>query len=328
MKPLAVVALGGNALLRRGEPAEASHQQANVRTAAASLAVLGETHRLVVTHGNGPQVGLLALQAEAYDDVRPYPLDVLGAETEGMIGYLLDQALLNVLPEGSRVATLLTQTVVDPADPAFAVPSKPIGPVYEPAEGERLARERGWTVRPDGPYVRRVVASPQPADIVEIETIRLLLDAGVLVVCAGGGGIPVTSSGAGLAGVEAVVDKDLSAALLAEKIGADFLLMLTDVPEVQAGWGTPEARSIRLASPQELRGMDFAAGSMGPKVEAACRFAERTGGRAGIGRLDQAAAILRGEAGTIVAATGYEGTRKPASPTSIRTAAASTAHQP
>ncbi|HEX2376670.1 MAG TPA: carbamate kinase [Gaiellales bacterium] len=328
MKPLAVVALGGNALLRRGEPAEASHQQANVRTAAASLAVLGETHRLVVTHGNGPQVGLLALQAEAYDDVRPYPLDVLGAETEGMIGYLLDQALLNVLPEGSRVATLLTQTVVDPADPAFAVPSKPIGPVYEPAEGERLARERGWTVRPDGPYVRRVVASPQPADIVEIETIRLLLDAGVLVVCAGGGGIPVTSSGAGLAGVEAVVDKDLSAALLAEKIGADFLLMLTDVPEVQAGWGTPEARSIRLASPQELRGMDFAAGSMGPKVEAACRFAERTGGRAGIGRLDQAAAILRGEAGTIVAGAGYEGTRKPASPTSIRTAAASTAHQP
>jgi carbamate kinase len=328
MKPLAVVALGGNALLRRGEPAEASHQQANVRTAAASLAVLGETHRLVVTHGNGPQVGLLALQAEAYDDVRPYPLDVLGAETEGMIGYLLDQALLNVLPEGSRVATLLTQTVVDPADPAFAVPSKPIGPVYEPAEGERLARERGWTVRPDGPYVRRVVASPQPADIVEIETIRLLLAAGVLVVCAGGGGIPVTSSGAGLAGVEAVVDKDLSAALLAEKIGADFLLMLTDVPEVQAGWGTPEARSIRLASPQELRGMDFAAGSMGPKVEAACRFAERTGGRAGIGRLDQAAAILRGEAGTIVAGAGYEGTRKPASPTSIRTAAASTAHQP
>jgi carbamate kinase len=183
-------------------------------------------------------------------------------------------------------------------------------------------------VRPDGPYVRRVVASPQPADIVEIETIRLLLDAGVLVVCAGGGGIPVTSSGAGLAGVEAVVDKDLSAALLAEKIGADFLLMLTDVPEVQAGWGTPEARSIRLASPQELRGMDFAAGSMGPKVEAACRFAERTGGRAGIGRLDQAAAILRGEAGTIVAGAGYEGTRKPASPTSIRTAAASTAHQP
>jgi len=309
VRPLAVVALGGNALLRRGEPAEASHQQANVRAAATSIAVLGETHRLVVTHGNGPQVGLLALQAEAYDDVRPYPLDVLGAETEGMIGYLLDQALVNVLPAGSRVATLLTQTVVDPADPAFAVPSKPIGPVYEPERGERLARERGWAVRPDGPQVRRVVASPQPIDIVEIETIRLLLDAGVLVVCAGGGGIPVVASpGAGLAGVEAVIDKDLSAALLAEKIGADFLLMLTDVPEVQAAWGTPGARSISKATPAELRGMDFAAGSMGPKVEAACRFAERTGGRAGIGRLDQAAEILRGEAGTIVAGAGHDGT--------------------
>ena len=199
MSPLAVVALGGNALLRRGEPAEASHQQANVRDAAQAIAALHATHRLVITHGNGPQVGLLALQAEAYPDVRPYPLDVLGAETEGMIGYLLDQALLNELPPGSRVATLLTQTVVDPADPAFAVPSKPIGPVYEPEVGERLARERGWNVRPDGPHVRRVVASPQPIDIVEIETIRLLLDAGVLVVCAGGGGIPVVAKpGAGL----------------------------------------------------------------------------------------------------------------------------------
>jgi len=328
MRPLAVVALGGNALLRRGEPAEASHQQANVRAAAGSIAALHETHRLVVTHGNGPQVGLLALQAEAYDDVKPYPLDVLGAETEGMIGYLLDQALLNELPAGSRVATLLTQTVVDPADPAFAVPSKPIGPVYEPEEGMRLAAQRGWTVRPDGPHVRRVVASPQPAGIVEIETIRLLLDAGVLVVCAGGGGIPVVFTSSGLTGVEAVIDKDLSAALLAEKIGADFLLMLTDVAEVEAGWGTPEARPIRRASPAELRGMDFAAGSMGPKVEAACRFVERTGGRAGIGRLDQAAAILRGDAGTIAAKAGYDGTWKPASPTSIRTPAATTAHQP
>ena len=329
MRPLAVVALGGNALLRRGEPAEASHQQANVRTAARAIAALHGSHRLVVTHGNGPQVGLLALQAEAYTDVKPYPLDVLGAETEGMIGYLLDQALLNELPAGGRVATLLTQTVVDPADPAFAVPSKPIGPVYEPEVGERLALERGWTVRPDGPHVRRVVASPQPIDIVEIETIRLLLDAAVLVVCAGGGGIPVVSTpSAGLAGVEAVVDKDLSAALLAEKLEADFLLMLTDVPAVEAGWGTPEARAIHTATPAELRALDFAAGSMGPKVDAACRFAERTGGSAGIGRLDQAAEILRGEAGTIVAGARYEGTRTPASPTSSSTPAASTAHQP
>jgi carbamate kinase len=329
VSPLAVVALGGNALLRRGEPAEASHQQANVRAAAQAIAALHATHRLVITHGNGPQVGLLALQAEAYPDVRPYPLDVLGAETEGMIGYLLDQALLNELPAGSRVTTLLTQTVVDPADPAFVVPSKPIGPVYDPEVGERLARERGWNVRPDGPHVRRVVASPQPIDIVEIETIRLLLDAGVLVVCAGGGGIPVvTRAGAGLAGVEAVVDKDLSAALLAEKLEADFLLMLTDVPVVEIGWGTPEARAIRSATPAEMRSMDFAAGSMGPKVEAACRFAELTGGAAGIGRLDQAAAILAGDAGTIVAGARYEGTRKPASPTSSSTAATSTAHHP
>jgi carbamate kinase len=328
VNPLAVVALGGNALLRRGEPAEASHQQANVRTAAQAIAALHESHRLVVTHGNGPQVGLLALQAEAYDDVKPYPLDVLGAETEGMIGYLLDQALLNELPAGSRVATLLTQTVVDPADPAFAVPSKPIGPVYEPEEGERLAAQRGWTVRPDGRHVRRVVASPQPAGIVEIETIRLLLDAGVLVVCAGGGGIPVVFTPSGLTGVEAVVDKDLSAALLAEKIGAGFLLMLTDVAEVQSGWGTPGARAIRYAAAAELRRMDFAAGSMGPKIEAACRFVERTGGRAGIGRLDQAAEILRGEAGTIVSSGDYDGTWKPASPTTIRMPAASTAHQP
>jgi carbamate kinase len=329
VRPLAVVALGGNALLRRGEPAEASHQQANVRDAAQAIAALHATHRLVITHGNGPQVGLLALQAEAYPDVRPYPLDVLGAETEGMIGYLLDQALLNKLPVGSRVATLLTQTVVDPADPAFAVPSKPIGPVYQPEVGERLARERGWSVRPDGPYVRRVVASPQPIDIVELETIRLLLDAGVLVVCAGGGGIPVVAGpGAGLAGVEAVVDKDLSAALLAEKLNADFLLMLTDVPAVEAGWGTPEARAIRRTTPEEMRSMDFAAGSMGPKVEAACRFAELTGASAGIGRLDQAVAIVAGDAGTIVAGARYDGTRKPASPTSSSTPAASTAHQP
>jgi carbamate kinase len=329
VRPLAVVALGGNALLRRGEPAEASHQQANVRAAAQAIAVLHETHRLVVTHGNGPQVGLLALQAEAYNDVKPYPLDVLGAETEGMIGYLLDQALVNELPAGSRVATLLTQTVVDPADPAFAVPSKPIGPVYTPDVGERLAADRGWTVRPDGRQVRRVVASPQPVDIVEIETIRLLLDAAVLVVCAGGGGIPVVSTAAaGLAGVEAVIDKDLSAALLAEKLEADFLLMLTDVAAVEAGWGTPDARTIAGATPAEMRGMDFATGSMGPKVEAACRFVERTGGAAGIGRLDQAAEILRGAAGTIVAAARYEGTRTPASPATSSTAAASTAHQP
>jgi carbamate kinase len=301
VRPLVVLTLGGNALLKRGEPARAATQKANVRDAAVAIAALDHETRLVVTHGNGPQVGLLALQAEAYHDVEPYPLDVLGAETEGMIGYLLDQALLNELPPGSRVATLLTQTVVDPADHAFSDPSKPIGPIYPPDEGRRLAAERGWQVKPDGPHVRRVVPSPQPADIVETETIRLLLDAGVLVVCAGGGGIPVIAApSGGLAGVEAVVDKDLAAALLAEQLGADALLMLTDVDAVQLGWGTASARALRAARPSDLRQLDFASGSMGPKVEAACRFVERTGGRAGIGRLDQAAAILAGEAGTTV----------------------------
>lgn len=258
---LVVVALGGNALLRRGEPAEAARQQANVAAAAHAIAALDAGNRLVITHGNGPQVGLLALQAEAYPDVPAYPLDVLGAESEGMIGYLLDQALVNELPPGRRVATLLTQTVVAADDPAFTSPSKPIGPVYDPAAGEVLARERGWQVRPDGDRVRRVVPSPEPVDIVEIETIRLLLEAGVLVVCTGGGGIPVVSRpGAGLAGVEAVIDKDLAAALLAERLRADFLLMLTDVPVVEAEWGTPAAHPIRTATVSELRGMDFAAG--------------------------------------------------------------------
>jgi carbamate kinase len=301
VKPLVVIALGGNALVKRGESAEVASQRANVKEAAAAIAALDGEARLVVTHGNGPQVGLLALQAEAYHEVGPYPLDVLGAETEGMIGYLLDQALLNELSPGRRVATLLTQTVVDAADPAFSDPSKPIGPVYPPGESRRLAAERGWRVKPDGPDVRRVVPSPQPMDILEIETIRLLLDAGVLVVCAGGGGIPVIAApGGGLIGVEAVVDKDLASALLAERLGSDALLMLTDVDSVQLGWGTAAARAVRSARPADLRQLEFAAGSMGPKVEAACRFVEHTGGRAGIGRLDQAAAILAGTAGTTV----------------------------
>jgi carbamate kinase len=301
VKPLAVVALGGNALLRRGEPADAASQRENVREAAAAIAGLDARARVVVTHGNGPQVGLLALQADAYRDVAPYPLDVLGAESEGMIGYLIEQALLNALPRGRRVATLLTQTVVDSADPAFADPTKFIGPVYSPQDGARLAVERGWRVKPDGRHVRRVVASPEPVDIVEIETIRLLLDAGVVVVCAGGGGIPVVAAPPGiLAGVEAVVDKDLAAALLAQRLGADSLLMLTDVDAVQLDWGRPTARALRSASPADLRRLEFAAGSMGPKIEAACRFVEGTGGRAGIGRLADAPAILAGRAGTTI----------------------------
>jgi carbamate kinase len=295
-----VIALGGNALLRRGEPADAATQRRNVATAVAAIADLAEDHEVIVTHGNGPQVGLLALQGDAYDAVAPSPLDVLGAETEGMIGYLLDQELVNALG-GRPVATLLTQVIVDRDDPAFARPSKPIGPVYDRETAERLAAERGWAIAPDGEHHRRVVASPEPQSIVELETLRLLVDAGVLVVCVGGGGIPVAVDLDGrLRTLEAVIDKDLAAALLARGLGADALLMLTDVSAVQVGWGTPEARDIGDVSARELRAMSFAEGSMAPKVEAACRFAEATHALAGIGALADARAILQGRGGTRV----------------------------
>jgi carbamate kinase len=301
-----VAALGGNALLRRGEPAEAATQRRNVEHAAGALAALAAAgHELVVTHGNGPQVGLLALQSEAYRQVPSYPLDVLGAESEGMIGYILDQQLANALP-GRHVATLLTQVVVDPDDPAFAAPTKPIGPIYNAEQAQTLAKERGWSVAPDGDAFRRVVPSPEPRRVVELSTIRLLVDAGVLVICAGGGGVPVLERDGVLAGVEAVIDKDLAAALLAVNLEADALLLLTDVPGVQRDWGTDHARVIAEASPEELRAMGLPAGSMGPKVEAACRFVERTGGMAAICELEQAVAALEGSAGTRV------GTGKPA----------------
>ena len=298
-----VVALGGNALLRRGEPAEASTQRRNVEIAVTAIAELAAQHEVIVTHGNGPQVGLLALQGDAYQAVTPYPLDVLGAETEGMIGYLLDQELINAL--GARpVATLLTQVIVDPEDPAFRAPSKPIGPVYDRETAGRLAAERGWSVAPDGDRYRRVVPSPEPRAIVELDTLRLLIDAGVLVVCVGGGGIPVAVDRDGrLHGVEAVIDKDLAAALLARGLGADALLMLTDVGAVQVGWGTDHARELADVTTDALRSMSFAAGSMGPKVQAACRFAESTGGLAAIGALADALAILEGRRGTRVTAT-------------------------
>lgn len=295
-----VAALGGNALLRRGEPLEASLQRENVRVAVAALAGLaGDGAELVVTHGNGPQVGLLALQAAAYDAVAPYPLDVLGAESEGMIGYLLEQELGNALP-GRRVATLLTQVVVAADDPAFRRPTKPIGPVYAAEEARWLAAGRGWSVARDGEGWRRVVPSPEPRAIVELETIRLLVAHGVVVVCTGGGGIPVVADAGVLRGIEAVIDKDLAAALLARELEADLLLLLTDVAAVERGFGTPAPAPIRRATPAELRRERFAEGSMGPKVEAACRFVEATGRPAGIGALADAARIALGEAGTLV----------------------------
>ena len=262
------------------------------------LAKLACEHELVITHGNGPQVGLLALQSAAYTEVEPYPLDVLGAESEGMIGYLVELGLENALPD-RPVAALLTQVLVDADDPAFARPTKPIGPVYDAATAAALAETRGWTIAADGPGFRRVVASPEPREIVELGTIRLLVEAGVVVVCTGGGGIPVTRNGA-LRGVEAVIDKDLAAALLAEQLDADMLLLLTDVAAVEADWGTENARPIRGASPDELRALMFAAGSMGPKVEAACRFVEQTGRVAAIGALADAREIVAGRRGTLI----------------------------
>jgi carbamate kinase len=295
-----VAALGGNALLRRGEAAEAEVQRCHVAEAARSLAELARDHELIVTHGNGPQVGLLALQSAAYADVTPYPFDVLGAETEGMIGYLLEQAVRNELPH-RQVAALLTQVLVDQGDPAFGAPSKPIGPVYDEKNAYRLADELGWTVTRDGDRWRRVVASPEPRTIMEIETIRTLVDLGVIVICAGGGGIPVVKNGAGrLHGVEAVIDKDLSAALLALELEADALLLLTDVDGVQLDYGTPVARPLREATPDQLAGLDLPAGSMGAKAEAARRFVERGGHVAAIASLDRARAALNGQAGTTV----------------------------
>jgi carbamate kinase len=293
---LVIVALGGNALLRRDEPADLESQRRNVSIAVAALAEVARDHDVVVTHGNGPQI---ALQGEAYRAVPAYPLDVLGAESEGMIGYLLEQELRNALG-GRPVATLLTQVRVGADDTAFERPTKPIGPVYPRETAERLARERGWAIAADGARFRRVVPSPRPLAIVELEAIRLLVDAGVMVVCVGGGGIPVVVDADGsLRGVEAVIDKDRAAALLAASLGADALLLLTDVRSVEAGWGTPEARPIHRANAAELRAIDFDPGSMGPKVEAAIEFAA-TGGLAAIGSLGDAAAILRGERGTRV----------------------------
>jgi carbamate kinase len=297
-----VIALGGNALLRPREPMTAERQRANVKRAVAALLPLFDAgHQLVITHGNGPQVGLLALQAAAGPQDAAYPLDMLNAESEGMVGYLIEQELNNALPRGRLVATLLTQVVVDPRDPAFHHPTKPIGPVYEEAEAARLSQARGWTISDVGHGWRRLVASPRPLQILEGRVVELLASQGVTVICAGGGGIPVCERSDGtLVGLEAVIDKDLASALLAIDVGADVLAIVTDVDAVYAGWGTPEQQPIRRATPEALAGSEFAAGSMGPKVRAACEFVERTGKPAAIGSIDDTAALVRGEAGTIV----------------------------
>ncbi len=302
-----VVALGGNALLRRGQRPDAATQEANVRVAVDALAPLVPGNEVVITHGNGPQVGVLAVQSATDPRLTtPYPFDVLGAQTQGMIGYWLLQSLQNRV-RNRQVAAVVNQTLVDADDPAFDRPTKFVGEVYPQAEAERLARERGWSVRADGDGWRRVVGSPRPQRVVETPLIELLLERGVVVVCAGGGGVPVVRDASGeLRGVEAVVDKDLTSAVLAEALGADALLVLTDVPAVMRGFGSPEQDPIRRAIPATLRSLDLPAGSMGPKVDAACRFVERTGKVAAIGALGDAAQLLGGGAGTLVTTTGRD----------------------
>jgi carbamate kinase len=306
---LIVTALGGNALLKRGQPMTAENQRENVRIAARALAPVAAEHDLVVGHGNGPQVGLLALQGAAYDKVETYPLDVLDAETEGAIGYMIEQELGNLLPFERPFATLLTMIEVDTKDPAFANPTKFIGPVYDKADADRLVAEKGWVFKADGPHWRRVVASPEPKRIFELRPMKWLLERHTIVIAAGGGGIPTAYDPAAdrkLVGVECVIDKDLATELLARELGADLYVMLTDADAVYEGWGTPAQRAIRRASPDALAAMRFAAGSMGPKVDAACRFVRATGKRAAIGELSQLSQVLAGEAGTTLdaAATG------------------------
>lgn len=295
---LIVVALGGNALLRRGEPMTAENQRSNVKRAASALAALmDEGHSLVITHGNGPQVGLLALQSATSSD-GAFPLDVLGAESAGMIGYMIEQELANLASQ-RLYATLLTQVKVDPHDPAFAHPTKPIGPVYDETTARRLAGERGWFVAPDGDKWRRVVPSPRQTEILEASVISFLVEHDVIVICTGGGGVPVVAlEGGGMVGVEAVIDKDLASSLLARQLKADMLLMLTDVDAVYAGYGTPEARALRNVGATELSGKDFPAGSMGPKISAAIEFVQATGNPSAIGRLEDAVEIVKGRQGT------------------------------
>jgi carbamate kinase len=305
-----VVALGGNALLKRGEPMTAEVQRKNIRVAAEAMAPVAKEHELVISHGNGPQVGLLALQGAAYRPDEAYPLDVLGAETEGMIGYMIEQEMGNLLPFEVPFATLLTMVEVDGNDPAFKDPTKFVGPQYEKPEADRIKADKGWVFKQDGAKWRRVVPSPLPKRIFEIRPIKWLLERGTIVICAGGGGIPTMyKPGADrtLIGVEAVIDKDLCSELLARELDADLLILATDADAVFLGWGTPEAKAIHKASPEAISRHSFPAGSMGPKVDAACRFAMATGHSAAIGALADVPAIVRGEKGTIISKK-FEGT--------------------
>ena len=296
-----LVALGGNALLKRGEALTVENQRANVKIAARALAPLARDHELIITHGNGPQVGLLALQGAAYKPDEAFPLDVLGAETEGMIGYVIERELRNCLQGDKEIATLLTMIEVDALDPAFEAPSKFVGPVYSRVDAERLAAEKKWQIKADGQDWRRVVASPKPQKILELNPIKWVLDRGAIVICAGGGGIPTVRGEDGrLKGVEAVIDKDFASALLARELEVDLFIMATDVDAVYVDWGQPSQRRIIEAGPDDLDTYEFPAGSMGPKVRAACAFVRHSGAKAAIGALKDIEAIVAGAAGTLI----------------------------
>jgi len=294
-----VVALGGNALLKRGEEPTAENQRKNVRSACKALAPLAEKHQLVITHGNGPQVGLLALQSASYKEVEEYPLDVLGAQTEGMLGYYIEQELGNMMPTETAFATILTMVEVDPDDPAFQNPTKPIGLLYEEEEANRISNEKGWAIAKDGAGWRRVVPSPEPHRIFELRPIHWLLEKGVVVICAGGGGIPTAYNSEGrLEGIEVVIDKDRASALLARQLGARLLILATDADGVYEDWGSDKAKMIHGTTPENVSGLEFEVGSMGPKVEAACDFVRRTGERAVIGSLSEISGMVEGSSGT------------------------------
>ena len=294
-----VIALGGNALLRRGEEMTADNQRENIRIAAKTLAPIIEEHEVVISHGNGPQVGLLSLQSAAYKEVEEYPLDILGAQTQGMIGYMIEQELGNLLPIEKPIASILTMVEIDPEDPAFSNPTKPIGPVYSEKDAKQLAKNKGWDIKRDGEYWRRVVPSPEPHRIFELRPIHWLLEKGTVVICAGGGGIPTSYVENGkLEGVEVVIDKDKASSLLAFELDADLLIMATDTDGVYIDWGSDSQEIISKTTPEKISQYTFDSGSMGPKVEAACTFVERTGQRAVIGSLNDIKKMVNSLAGT------------------------------
>lgn len=299
MKKKLVIALGGNALLQRGEILSAENQQRSIQVFAQRVATLAHDYQLVIVHGNGPQVGLLALQNAAYTESPAWPLDILVAESQGMIGAAIAQALTQNVGD-SPVTTLMTRVEVDPQDEAFAAPGKYIGPVYQPEQHAELEQHYGWTMKADGQYIRRVVPSPIPQSILDSEAIQILMEVGHTVICCGGGGIPVVAQGNRYQGTEAVIDKDLTAAVLANAINADHLLILTDADAVYEHWGTPQARALRHVTTEELAPFAAPDGAMGPKAAAVIQFVKQTGRSAFIGALKDAPQILTGEKGTCV----------------------------